>query len=306
VKPMSFRNMRIVGTSIAVIAIAGSAMIAAAAPGATAPPRWLVFTAHPNGGAGIQLFRIRTTGTGLAQITAGRLPAVAPTFAPSGERVAFTRLGSGIFSVNVDGSGLRRLTSNGRDSYPAWSPDGKQIAFLRPYKAQWRVFTVPAGGGKARRLPQGPPAGRPSWAPDSKGILIPSAADLVKIDARTGRALKYYGMTLDVDTVQSVAVSPDNRRVAYVGPRRSTGPEDCGDGPCPQYGLYLANVPAPHRARRIVDDTGPAGWSPDGKSLVFVAKDLLTLRPVGGGAVETIGTDPHVPAGDSPPAWQPR
>ena len=36
--------------------------------------------------------------------------------------------------MNIDGTGLHRLTTNGRDSYPTWSPDGKQVAFVRPFK----------------------------------------------------------------------------------------------------------------------------------------------------------------------------
>ena len=94
--------------------------------------------------------------------------------------------------------------------------------------------------------------------------------------------------------------------VAYLGPRLSTGPEDCGEGPCPQFALYLARVPAPHRPRRIVNDTGAAGWSPDGKTLVYVHLDALTLRTVASGKTRTIETGTHVAVGDSPPAWQPR
>ena len=74
----------------------------------------------------------------------------------------------------------------------------------------------------------------------------------------------------------------------------------------PQYALYVARVPAPHRPRRIVNDTGPSGWSPDGKTLAYVHLGALTLRAVGTGATRRIGTGPHVAAGDSPPAWQPR
>ena len=288
-------------------AFALTLVVAYAASGASGQqPRSIVFSAHPNGAGPAQLFRVQTTGDGLAQITTGELPANAPAFSADGKRIVFVRLGAGIFRVNLDGTGLRRLTSNVRDTYPVWSPDGKRIAFLRPYGAQWRVYVMSASGGGQRRLPQAPPAGRPTWTADGKGMFIPAGGDLVRIDSRSGKVLKYYGLVLDIQTAQTATVSPGARRIAYLGPRISTGPEDCGEGPCPQYGLYLANVPVPHRPRRIVNDTGPAGWSPDGSTLVFVSRGALTLRPVDSRTKTAIATGPHVATGDAPPAWQPR
>jgi Tol biopolymer transport system component len=285
----------------AVVLLAGQA-----AAGAALPTRWIVFSAHPNGAGAAQLFRIQTTGAGLQQITKGTLAATAPAFSPRGKLIVFTRLGSGIFRVRVDGTGLRRLTSGPRDSYPVWSRDGKRIAFIRPYRGQWRLHVMTASGTKLHRLRQAPPAGRPTWSADGKAILIPAAGDLVRVDSRTGRVLGYYGLTLDIQTAQTATLSPNRRKIAYVGPRVSTGPDDCGEGPCPQYGLYLASVPKPHQARRIVNDTGPAGWSPDGKSLVFVAKGALTLWVVASKASTVLSTAQHIATGDSPPAWQPR
>lgn len=292
-----------------VLALAAVAAVAGhAASGAPAPARWLVFSAHPNGVSGgpIQLMRIRTDGTGLKQLTTGSKTATEPAFSPDGKRLVFARLGSGIYRMNVDGTGVRRLTSGGRDIYPVWSPDGTRIAFLRPSRNAWRLFEMSPTGAGQRRLPQAPPAGRPNWTANSKSILIPSAADLIRVDSRTGAIQKYYGLTLDLQTTQTADVSPNGLMVAYLGPRLSTGPEDCGEGPCPQYGLYLARVPAPHRPRRIVNDTGAAGWSPDSRTLAYVSRGALTLRTVASGATRAIKTGPHIPVGDSPPAWQPR
>ena len=66
--------------------------------------------------------------------------------------------------MDVDGTALRRLTTNGRDSFPAWSPDGKQIAFVRPTKAAWSIYVMSSSGGQQRRLPKAPPSGRPTWS----------------------------------------------------------------------------------------------------------------------------------------------
>jgi Tol biopolymer transport system component len=280
--------------------------VAQTAGGASSASRWIVFSAHPNGTGSAQLFRIELTGEGLQQITKGRLAATSPDFSPNGNRIVFVRLGSGIFGVKLDGSGLRRLTSGTRDSYPVWSRDGKRIAFVRPYRRQWRLYVMSASGSKLLRLPHAPPAGRPTWSAGGKAILIPAAGDLVKVDSRSGKVLTYYGMSLDIQTAQTATLSPNRRKIAYVGPRISTGPNDCGEGPCPQYGLYLASVPKPHSPLRIVNDTGPAGWSPDGKNLVFVSRGALTLWVVASGQRTAISTGTHVATGDASPAWQPR
>jgi len=283
------------------------ALLAAASTHSAVAPRLIIFSAETgDNAAGIQqLYRIDTTGQGLQQITTGDRPAVSPSFSPDGSRIAFTRLGTGIFTMNVDGSGLTRITSNGRDGYPVWAPDGKRIAFNRLYRNSWRLFTMSPNGKNVRRLAGAPPAGRPTWTANSKSILFPSAGDLVRVDSTTGKIQRYYGVPLDVQVGQTATVSPNSRLVAAVDFRRSTGPPDCGEGRCQQFGLYMANVLPPHRYRKILDDTGAPGWSPDGSKLVFAAKGVLTVREVKTGKQSGIPTEGRFVIGDAPPAWQP-
>jgi Tol biopolymer transport system component len=299
-RPVVWPRRSIVAAAIVALTLA----VGRSAPGASSP-RWIVFSALPNGSPPAQLFRVQTTGEGVEQITTGVKPATEPAFSADGTRIVFARLGSGIFRVSLDGTGLRRLTSGIRDAFPTWSPDGKRIAFLRPFRKQWRLYVVPAAGGKARRLGPTPPAGRPTWSANGKSIFIPASGTVARIDSRTGQVQKYYRVTVDPVTGQSATVSPDARWVAYVGSRKPTGPEDCGESQCPQFALYLGGLSTGSR-RRIADDTGPAGWSPDSKTLVFVFRGALTLSVVASGARTTVPSGPHVATGDSPPAWQPR
>ncbi len=78
------------------------------------------------------IFAINVDRTGLTQVTSGAPDGagdVEPTFYPSGDRIAFVR-GDGLYSVRLDGTGLRLLASGYASlRTPAVSPTGRQIVF---------------------------------------------------------------------------------------------------------------------------------------------------------------------------------
>jgi len=119
--------------AVALVLVTGASAVPATTGGT------IVFSANPEGKLVAQLFSVRPSGDGLRQITAGANPAIDPAFSPNGKRIAFERAGVGIFTIDRDGGGLRRLTNGARDAYPAWSPDGKQLAFVRPVGTAWKV-----------------------------------------------------------------------------------------------------------------------------------------------------------------------
>jgi hypothetical protein len=73
-----------------------------------------------------------------------------PSFSPDGTKLAYggPQEAPGIYVANVDGSGVRRLTS-GLDGGPVWSPDGAQIAFVRAaaWNGPWSLDAVGTDGG---------------------------------------------------------------------------------------------------------------------------------------------------------------
>jgi hypothetical protein len=304
---LSRRSAALIG--LAIVAIAAGVAVAVSAL-ADSSSRWIVFSAVPSETQQVQtpqLYRIQADGAGLQQLTTGAASAVAPAFSPGGQRIAFVRIGFGIFTMNADGTGLRRLTTNGRDSYPTWAPSGGRIAFVRPVGKAWKLFVLSTSGGKPHLLAKAPQAGRPSWT--KAGLLIPSGGDLLRIDPKAGRVLKYYGANVDaIWGLNTVALSPDLSRLTYVGARASDpGDKECGEGPCQRFGLYLESLAAKKKTPRLlVKDVGPASFSPDGDELAYAAGGQLELRAIASGSAHALATGSVYPATSAPPAWQPR
>jgi Tol biopolymer transport system component len=279
----------------------------AKAASSAAPARWIVFAATASGShTNNQLFRIRSTGTGLKQLTHGSLSSIAPAFSPDGKQIAFARAGVGVLVMKLDGTGLHRLTTNGRDSFPAWSPDGSHLSFVRPEKTGWRVWVMSSSGAAQKRLSQAPSAGRPSWRPS--GLLIPAGGDLLRIDSTTGHVLKFYDAKIDaIWGLNTVSVSPNASTITFVGSRKpDPGDNECGEAPCERFALYIEDVLTSKTPKLLVKDAGPATFSPDGRQVAFVAKNALVLWTLASRASKVLATGTAFPSVAAPPAWQPR
>jgi TolB protein len=58
-----------------------------------------------------------------------------------------------VYAVNLDGTGLKRLTSNSaNDGLPTWSPDGRSIAFVSNRSGAWAIWVMDASGDNQRKL----------------------------------------------------------------------------------------------------------------------------------------------------------
>ena len=121
------------------------------------------------------------------RMTIDRLTDVAvpsqPALSPDGSRVVYVlrtqdaeadRAVDQLWTVPAAGGEPRRLTAGPSDTAPAWSPDGRWLAFLR----DGQVHVLPADGGEPEQLTDLPlGAGEPVWSPDGARIALTAPVD---------------------------------------------------------------------------------------------------------------------------------
>jgi tricorn protease len=137
----------------------------------------------------------------------------------SASHVAFIYAGD-LFVADVNGANVQRLTTDdGVESSPAFSPDGRTIAFSAQYDGNTDVYTVPVTGGRPVRLTWHPGADQvQSFTPDGKGILFASQrASFTNRYAQLFTVPASGGMeeALPIPNAARATYSPDGQRIAY-------------------------------------------------------------------------------------------
>jgi len=139
--------------------------------------------------------------------------------AVSADHIAFI-YAEDLWVANADGSDPRRLTvSEGVESNPVFSPDGKWIAFSAQYDGNVDVYVIPVEGGIPKRLTFHPGADFVrGFTPDGKSVLFISQRACF-----SSRYFKLYTVPvvggpakeLEIPNAFYAAYSPDGSRMAY-------------------------------------------------------------------------------------------
>jgi serine/threonine protein kinase len=249
-------------------------------------------------GAGIAMALVLATATGLwrrsrevplepprlVSLTSMSGSEEGATLSPDGEWVAFTWNGErqdnfDIYVKMIGSSEMHRLTTDpAMDIMPNWSPDGRQIAFVRLGPNGPRIHLISPLGGSDRKLSDFPLAfARPAWSPDGRWLAVPrdpSAKEtgtdrpgsnglyLLPSNGGEPRALR---IPQEAGDISAATFAPDGRHLAYVSGlafSQHIAVVDLGSD-------YMPTGAPRSVTRRVIVVDGGLAWTRDGKSLLY-------------------------------------
>jgi serine/threonine-protein kinase len=240
-------------------------------------------------------------------------------WSPDGKRIVY-RLNDSLYVRDTDGGTPRKLVG-GREVYsPAWSSDGRWIAYVSGNQlflyggtsqfgniAPSRIMVVPAAGGPAVEVAGGHSLNlSPIWLPRGRGLLFISnrdgGGDVYRLALSSdGRPMGTpQRLTTGLDAI-SLSLTPDGQRLAYAVYHQTSN-----------VWSIVVSSRGPVSARTATQITRGNQFvesldvSPDGRWLVFDSdrtgnQDIFRV-PLGGGAEEQLTSDP---ADDFEPHYSP-
>ena len=212
---------------------------------------------------------IRKSGGGLIRRLTRNEYDDSPAWSPDGRWIAFERTAE-LYVVGSDGRGLLKL---GEGNSPSWSPDGTQLVFSACCGEQFRgeLFVSNADGRGRRQLTTDPVCGgyEPSWGPDGR-IAFTSCDRITLLDPKSSTRTPLGG------SGSYAAWSPNGAELAVLDGER------------------LKVVDAKTGADRAIPISPPPGnaaepaWSPDGRLLAVAGSASVQIITPRGAVVRAV------------------
>src|SRR5262245_35874409 len=219
-----------------------------------------------------------STAVRIAPITA--IGAIQPRISPDGSTIAVSYQGA-IWTVPRTGGTMTRVTDGlGFDIEPAWSPDGKRIAFVRSTNMNGGdLYLIDASDGKQIALRKPVQVRGPYnfykiyFHPDGQRLLGAFVADgknlgLGWYDLATGDVKPLA----EAATWNRYALSPDGAWIAYTKSLDVAGHPGGNDGPQADIFKLPAGGGALEKVARFPSRIHDLCWRADGKALVVVSE----------------------------------
>jgi Tol biopolymer transport system component/C-terminal processing protease CtpA/Prc len=160
---------------------------------------------------------------------------------------------------------------NGRNNWPMWMPDGKQLYFMSDRGGKENIWSLPLGG-KPKQVTKFT-SGRvlfPSIGYDGKSIVFERDFKIWQLDTKTGEAyalpITLIGSSAGVGITHTALtqftgldLSPDNKKILVVGH---------GD-------IFAASARDGGEALQVTHTPGPesqAAWAPDSTRIVYISQ----------------------------------
>ena len=187
------------------------------------------------------------------------------SLSPKGERALFAARGD-IFTVPVEKGGVRNLTksSDANDKFPAWSPDGRNIAYISDRTGEEEVWMVAQDGSTPPvQLTTGGAAQRyaPVWSSDSKKIVFGD---------KDGRV---YVLTVATKRVQQIVDARDGLIQDYdFSPKGNfvTYSMQSKNGLSAVY-IWSSEENKNYRVTPLMFNSASPAWDPSGNYVYFIS-----------------------------------
>ena len=189
--------------------------------------RFLAYASNQDGNFDIYLMHVHTQEH--LQLTNFPGGAGDLTWSPDGQRIAYAHSAAGrqdtdIYSIDMNGKRLRKLTNLGLDYGPAWSPDGQWLAFysVNLLERKANVYLQTKEEKDLIEITRSSARG-PTWSPDGRQIAFPfsdgigkSHITVIDVDVHDNNQQERRQLSDNPGFNKFPVWSPDGRWIAYV------------------------------------------------------------------------------------------
>ena len=238
-------------------------------------------TPTPDQAATATVSALATENANLAtQVATLAVPTPTPT--PALGKLAYIQGGDIWVKALPDGE-PQRLTTDGRNSQPRWSPSGEWLAFR---KGEYQVWLISADGKDTHPLHEGIAVDAFAWAPADDRLAYVAGGELRAVNADGSDPATLVSQTLPErgpGRTGRIAWSPDGNWIAWE--RQEQQP----DQPPTYQGLWKVSANGDQLAELYasgVPEKGEAilaGWSLDGQHILFWQGDILSASMLADG-----------------------